>query len=110
MNGYDGLISSLSAEDMLRAAAELMRMLDGLDGEHRHEPDSTEDETVRTELNAEPYEYSRADSESTVPVTADYSFRQETYPQNVSVRSGMEEISDFFSRDCRRYDRAFKIY
>lgn len=110
MNGYEMILSSLGEDELRLAAAELITMLDGNKPGAKRDTDFTERAGESRELSSEPYAYEKNAAELSQPVTAEYDYRREEYPQSLSARASMEEISGFFSRDCRRYDRAFQIF
>ena len=58
---------------------------------------------MRTEIISERYG-------SATPATAHYDGASGPVMQPERYGLRMEEISEFFSRDARRYDRAFQIY
>lgn len=113
MKNTDELLSSLSPMEAETAAKELLRLLDGApDRKSRDDERPSFAEAPKLPDSDLPFYYDERVTErirEPVPEREPVCSRI-TVPDSCADRSGMELISDFFSRDSRRYDRAFQIY
>jgi len=111
MTDYSEIISSLSAEERASAAGELLRLLDGVSDKKSYDENYPQSAERSVSEDGLPFYYDeKSITASDVPFENEPEISRGNVQSETIVRESMERISDFFSRDCRRYDRAFQIY